>query len=178
MWCHGLSSSSQSRDRPCRFPCRRNRLELCHAMLCCGFQQGRTEVEGGWHSQCNHRQWEQRQQGLGAASMCCMALLPSPDHCTARAPGRLLTLLLHLLSPKGQFFRLPCSRDRHGWCQSCLYSPAWLFPCTWSEAALTCLANRPHRSLLPPALANFPRCPAPGPMAQAWGTLGTPMASP
>lgn len=100
--------------------------------------------------------------------MCCsMALLPSPDHCTVRGPGRVLTLLLHLLSTKGQFFRLPCSRDMHGWCQSCLYSPAWLFPCTWSEAALTCLADRPHRSLL-----------APGPMAQTWDTLGTPMASP
>uniref|UniRef100_A0A8C0VPJ4 Secreted frizzled-related protein 5 n=1 Tax=Cyanistes caeruleus TaxID=156563 RepID=A0A8C0VPJ4_CYACU len=26
------------------------------------------------------------------------------------------------------FFKLPSSRDTHGWCQSCLYSPAWLFP--------------------------------------------------
>lgn len=100
--------------------------------------------------------------------MCCsMALLPSPDHCTVRGPGSVLTLLLHLLSTKGQFFRLPCSRDMHGWCQSCLYSSAWLFPCTWSEAALTCLADRPQRSLL-----------APGPMAKTWDTLGTPMASP
>lgn len=79
--------------------------------------------------------------------MCCMALLPSSDHCTVRGPGKALTLLLHLLGPKGQFFRLTSSRDRYGSCQSCLYSLARLLPCTWSEATLTCLADPTDLSL-------------------------------
>lgn len=88
--------------------------------------------------------------------MCCMALLPSPDHCTVKGSGRVLTLLLHLLGPKGQFFRQPSSRDRYGSCQSCLYSLAWLLPCTWSEAALTCLAD-PTDVSLPLSLAPWDR---------------------
>lgn len=34
VWHHRLSSSSQSRDRPCWLPCRRNRLVLHHARPC------------------------------------------------------------------------------------------------------------------------------------------------
>lgn len=45
-------------------------------------------------------------------------------------------------------------------------------------AALTCLADRPHRSLLALSPGWPPRGPGPGPMGQTWGTLGTPIASP
>lgn len=143
---HGLPSFSQGRDRACWFPCRRNRLVL-DAVPCCAVASNRAGQR--WRGLA--QPVEPQAQGAGTAgvsSVCCMALLPSPDHCTVRGPGRALTLLL---SPKGRFFRLPSSRDRHGWCQSCLYSPAWLFPCPQSEAALTCLANRPCRSLLAPS---------------------------
>lgn len=59
VWRHGLSSFSQSRDTPCWFPCwQKDQAGAmpCHAMPCYGFQQGRSEVEGGWHSQWNPRQ--------------------------------------------------------------------------------------------------------------------------
>lgn len=113
VWHHGLPSSSQSRDRPCWFPCRRNRLVLYHATPChaiassrAGQSWRRAGIANGTPGSRNRDS-----RGLGqpqcAAWPCCLPL-------QCEGSWQVLTLLLHLLGPKGQFFRLPCSRDRHG----------------------------------------------------------------